>query len=200
MPITQLLEGTSRRIRSGLQREPQVHSETSLDYVRPCLKNRTLNYRGSSEPWVKWNFRKEKTNLAHGWWEKVFEQRTLQLQLHVHLFKGSHLPVSVPQTVTKNAGRALAYHSGVKGKGSWHAILTVMDSSSIAWPYFLLLHGLSAEHHLHFPQRLVVLWNNPFSHPMSPGGQSELFLMGLSLHLSPTRMENTLVKSSYHKH
>lgn len=73
-------------------------------------------------------------------------------------------------------------------------ILTVKDSFSITWPCFPPLHGLSVEHHPRFPQRPAVLWNNPFSHPMSPAGQSELFLIDLSLPLSPVRMKNTALE------
>ena len=87
----------------------------------------------------------------------------------------------MPSTLLQGWGQSVTWRAGI-----W--ILTVKGSFSIAWPCFPLPHGLSVEHHPHFPQWLVVLWNNPFFHPMSPEGQSELFLMDRSLPRSPARV------------
>lgn len=126
----------------------------------------------------------------------------IQWQPAGNLSKDSHSPCSISH-LTKQEGRQQCWQScrGWGHSSIWAActlILTVKDSFSTAWPCFPLLHGLSVEHHPHSPQWLDVLWNNPFSHPTSPEGQSELFLMDLSLPLSPTRMESRAVEFSMH--
>lgn len=105
--------------------------------------------------------------------------------------------ISLAQSLTELGGRGGRNAAGAAPRprpqehgAAGPPILTVEGSSSTAWPCFPQLHGLSVERHPRFPQWLVVLWNNPFSHPMCPVGQSGLFLMDLSLPLSPTRMDS----------
>lgn len=133
--------------------------------------------------WVVWTF------LGQGTLQPNHTGTTFWSYLQVPMSRAQSL-TELSGKEGRNAATLLQGWGHSRTRAGPTLILTVKDFASTAWPCFPLLRGLAAECHPHFPRWLAVLWNTPFSHPTSPEGQSELFLMDLSLPLSPTKRES----------